>query len=203
MVWARVVRRPSVADRPRILQDIPVLATDRLILRPWRDDDLPAFRAMGADPRVMAYFPALLSADESDQLAGRIRARMAERGFGLWAIEVPDQVPFAGFCGLNIPDYDLPCGPCVEIGWRLAAPCWSKGWATEAARAALMFGFAQLGLREIVSFTAATNRRSARVMERIGMVHDEAGDFEHPLVPPGHPLRPHVLYRRRAGNSVP
>lgn len=146
----------------------------------------------------MAYFPALLSPEESDALADRIRTRMAERGFGLWAVEIPGTVPFAGFCGLNIPDYELPFAPCVEIGWRFAVECWGNGWATEAARAVLLFGFTQLALTEIVAFTAAANRRSVRVMERIGMVRDAGGDFDHPLVPPGHPLRHHLLYRVRA-----
>ena len=170
------------------------LRTERLLLRPWRDDDLGGFRAMGADPRVMECFPAPLTAEQSDQLAARIRARMERNGYGLWAIEAPGEAAFAGFCGLNIPEYDLPFGSCVEIAWRLAGPWWGRGWASEAARAALSFGFTQLGLAEIVAFTATTNRRSIAVMERLGMKRDPARDFDHPLVADGHRLKRHVLY---------
>ena len=144
----------------------------------------------------MAYFPAPLSRHESDVLVTRIEAHFAEHGFGLWAVEIPHVVPFAGFIGLAIPRFTAHFTPCVEIGWRLAAAHWGQGYATEGARAVLRFGFETLGLNEIVSFTLPANHRSRRVMERIGMHHNLADDFDHPALPEGHPLRRHVLYRR-------
>jgi RimJ/RimL family protein N-acetyltransferase len=170
------------------------LDTPRLRLRRWRDADLAPFAALNADPAVMEFFPSALSRGESDALAARIRASMAERGWGLWAVEVPGVSPFIGFVGLDVPGPHVPVSPCVEIGWRIATEHWGKGFASEAARAALAVGFERLALAEIVSFTAAANRRSRAVMERIGMRF--AGEtFEHPNVPVGSPLRSHVVYR--------
>jgi ribosomal-protein-alanine N-acetyltransferase len=174
---------------------IPTLTTPRLLLRPWRDDDLSAFAALNADSRVMEFFPKLLSATESDELAAGIRANCESRGFGLWAVEILGGAAFIGFVGLSVPRFEAHFTPCVEIGWRLAYDHWNNGYATEAARAAARFAFEQLGLNEIVSFTVPENIRSRRVMERLGMAHDPADDFEHPVLPPGHRLRPHVLYR--------
>jgi RimJ/RimL family protein N-acetyltransferase len=171
------------------------IRTQRLILRPWRDDDLAPFAAMNADPRVMEFFPAPLSRDESDASAGRIRAHFDAHGFGLWAIEVPGRSSFIGFTGLMPPRFEAHFTPAIEIGWRLAFEHWGQGYATEAARAVLAHGFETLGLAEIVSFTAVGNVRSRQVMEKIGMRHDARGDFDHPLIAEGHPLRPHVLYR--------
>jgi RimJ/RimL family protein N-acetyltransferase len=147
----------------------------------------------------MQYLPAALSRDESDMLVARIEAHFDRHGFGLWAVEIPDVAPFAGFIGLSIPGFDAPFTPCVEIGWRLAAEHWGRGYATEGALAVLAFGFETLKLDEIVSFTVPDNLRSRRVMERMGMVHDPADDFDHPVLPEGHRLRRHVLYRIGAG----
>ena len=171
------------------------LETERLILRRWRPEDLEPFAAINADPRVVEHFPGALSREESDALAARIEAHFAAHGFAQWAVEVRGLVPFAGFIGLSVPQFEAHFTPCVEIGWRLAATCWGSGYATEGASAALAFGFEALGLAEIVSFTVPANVRSRRVMEKLGMRHDPAGDFEHPLLPPGHRLRRHVLYR--------
>ena len=178
----------------------PVLTTERLILRPWRDKDLGPFAAMNADPEVMRHFPVTLSRTESDAMVGRVRLHFATRGFGLWAVEIPGVTPFAGFVGLSVPRFEAPFMPCVEIGWRLATDCWGKGFATEGARAALAFGFGTLKLAEIVSFTVVANQPSRRVMERLGMGHDPADDFDHPSIAEGHPMRRHVLYRLRAAN---
>ena len=175
----------------------PTLRTARLILRPWRDEDLAPFAALNADPAVMEHFPAPLSRAESDAFAAQVRREMDERGFGLWAVEAPGVAPFVGFTGLAVPRFDAHFTPCVEIGWRLAHAHWGRGYAPEAARAVLEHGFQQLGLDEIVSFTAAGNLRSRRVMEKLGMTHDPADDFDHPSLAPGHPLRRHVLYRVR------
>lgn len=161
----------------------PVLKTERLLLRPWCDEDLAPFAAMNADPEGMRYFPATLSHAESDALAGRILEGFAARGFGNWAVEVPGVTPFVGFVGLSVPRFEAPFMPCVEIGWRLARACWGKGYATEAARAALAFGFGNLKLPEIVSFTVVANLPSRRVMERLGMRHDPSGDLTTPRSP--------------------
>jgi len=173
----------------------PTLATARLRLRPWRDDDLAPFAALNADPRVMEFFPAALDRAQSDALAARIRAHLGERGFGLWAVEVSGVAPFAGFVGLSVPRFEAHFTPCVEIGWRLAREHWGRGYATEGAVAALAFGFRDLGLTEIVSFTAPANQPSRRVMSRLGMTRDPRDDFDHPALPAGHALRRHVLYR--------
>ncbi|HEY0035146.1 MAG TPA: GNAT family N-acetyltransferase [Longimicrobium sp.] len=177
---------------------VPTLTTARLVLRPWRDDDLAPFAALNADPRVMEFFPAVLSCAESDGLAARIGQHMETHGFGLWAVEVPRVAPFIGFVGLMTVSPALPFAPAVEVGWRLAREHWGRGYATEAARAAVEFGFGVLGLGEIVSFTTERNGPSRAVMERLGMTHSPAEDFEHPSIPAGHPLQPHVLYRLRA-----
>src|SRR5215218_7885308 len=173
------------------------LTTPRLILRPWRDSDLPAFAALNADPRVMAFFPKCLTRDESDAAVAYHRAHFDRHGFGRWAVEAPGMASFVGAVGLVVPDQDLPFNPCVEIGWRLAAEFWGRGYATEAARAAMDFGFRERGLPEIVSFTVAGHARSRAVMERLGMTHRPEDDYDRPGLPDGHPHRRHVLYRLR------
>jgi ribosomal-protein-alanine N-acetyltransferase len=164
-------------------------------LRLWRPDDRIPFAALNADPKVMEHFPSTLTRGASDALADRIERHFVEHGFGLWAIEVLGVAPFVGFVGLSIPEFATPFGPCVEVGWRLSAKHWNRGYATEGALAALTFGFETLGLQEIVSFTVSANAPSRRVMEKIGMVRDPDGDFDHPGLPESHPLRRHVLYR--------
>ena len=146
-------------------------ASNQAIASPAMDpaDRIP-FAAMNADPSVMRYLPAALSPDESDALIARIEAHFDRHGFGLWAVEIPEVAPFAGFIGLSIPGFEAPFTPCVEIGWRLAAGHWGRGYATEGARAVLAFGFETLELDEIVSMTVPDNLRSRAVMERIGMV---------------------------------
>jgi RimJ/RimL family protein N-acetyltransferase len=172
-----------------------VLTTARLVLRPWRDPDREAFALLNDDPTVMELLPRRLSRDESDALAARIQADIEERGWGLWAVEIAGQAPFIGFVGLSVPSFDAHFTPCIEIAWRLAAQYWGNGYASEAARASLRFAFGELQLRQVVAFTVPLNRRSIRVMERIGMTRDTGGDFEHPKLTPSHPLRLHVLYR--------
>ena len=173
------------------------LRTERLVLRDWRDSDLDAFAAMNADARVMEFMPACLARTESDSLAARVRSTLAAHGFGLWAVEVRRGAPFIGFVGLSVPLFAAPFTPCTEIGWRLAHASWGNGYATEAARAVLAYGFERLGLDEILAFTAAGNTRSRAVMDRLGMEHSPRDDFEHPSLAEGHPLRHHVLYRAR------
>ncbi len=171
------------------------LTTDRLLMRQWRDSDREPFAAMNADPAVMEHFPALQTREQSDALIDRNSPEIEGRGWGLWALEVRDTGEFIGFTGLSVPSFEAHFMPAVEIGWRLAKEAWGNGYATEAARAALAHGFGPAGLGEIVSFTTTTNLPSQRVMQRIGMTHDEAGDFDHVRLPDGHRLQRHVLYR--------
>ena len=178
-------------------QQPQTLLTARLRLRPWQPADWPAFAALTADAEVMRHFPAPLSTAQSDALADELNRRIACQGWGFWAVEHLDTRQFIGFVGLNIPSADLPCSPCVEIGWRLARRWWGQGLASEAARAALEFAFTRLQLPEVVAFTAEGNMRSQAVMQRLGMQRDTA-TFEHPALPAGHPLRTHVLYRLAA-----
>lgn len=179
------------------------LRTPRLVLRQWRDADLEPFAALNADPEVMRHFPAPLTRHESDALAERERMLIAERGWGRWAVELLDSGAFIGFVGLAEPRFDAHFTPAVEVGWRLAREHWGSGHASDGARAAIAFAFDDLGLGEIVSFATVGNDRSRRVMERIGMSYDAADDFEHPALPPGDPLRPHVLYRLRRPSESP
>jgi RimJ/RimL family protein N-acetyltransferase len=171
------------------------LKTARLLLRRWRETDHVPFAALNADPVVMEYFPARLSRAESDDLIARIEAGFATHGYGLWALEVRATGEFVGFTGLAVPSFNAHFTPAAEVGWRLARSAWGKGYATEAGLASVAFGFRDVGLDEIVSFTSATNVRSRAVMKRIGMTHDPADDFDHPETEKTDPLRPHVLYR--------
>lgn len=178
---------------------VPTIRTPRLLLREWRDEDLPAFAAMNADPVVMEFFPGPLDRGMSDAFAARIREHFDRHGFGLWALEAVGVAEFLGFVGLSVPRFEARFTPCVEVGWRLARAYWGRGYATEAAGACLDFGFDRLGLAEVVSFTVPANVRSRAVMERLGMTHSPADDFDHPSLPDGHPLRRHVLYRSTPG----
>ena len=171
------------------------LRTDRVRLRRWIPADREPFAALNANPAVMEYLPTTLTREESDALAARIEAHFDRHGFGLWAVEIPNVTRFAGYVGLSVPGFIAHFTPCVEIGWRLAAEHWGRGYATESARAVLMFGFRNLGLSEIVSFTVPGNLPSRRVMEQIGMAHNSADDFDYPALLEGHPHRRQVLYR--------
>jgi RimJ/RimL family protein N-acetyltransferase len=174
----------------------PTLRSKRLLLRRWREQDREPFAALNGDPLVMEHFPATLSRTESDELIERIEGSFREHGYGAWAVELPGTVALAGFVGLwPQNNLDLAFAPAVEIGWRLSRACWGQGIATEAATAALAFGFGELGLDQIVSFTTVGNRLSRAVMERLGMHRDPAEDFLHPALAEDDPLAPHVLYR--------
>lgn len=173
------------------------IETERLILRPWRQSDFAPFAALNADPQVMEHFPAPLSRADSDALALRIKERIETEGLGFLAVEVKGGPEFIGMVGPSVPPYgaQLPCGPCTEVGWRLSRAAWGKGYASEAAAASLDFAFGALGREEVVAFTAVQNERSQAVMRRIGMTRDESSDFDHPLLPDGHRLLRHALYR--------
>ena len=172
------------------------LLTQRLWLRPWRDDDAEPFALMNADPEVMKHYPACLNRSESDAQMARIRQHISTNGWGLWAVEIPDVIPFIGYCGLLPVSFAAPFTPAIEIGWRLAQPYWGQGYAFEAASAVMNFGFERLTLNEIVSFTIPANVRSWRLMQRLSMTRNQTDDFEHPKLPEGHPMRPHILYRK-------
>jgi RimJ/RimL family protein N-acetyltransferase len=178
------------------------LESQRLLLRRWRKADREPFARMNADTRVMEFFPATLTREESDALVDRIEAHFAEYGFGLWAAELKDGGEFIGYLGLAVPRFQAAFTPCVEIGWRLGQAHWGKGLATEGAGVVVSHAFRVLGLRELVSFTAETNLRSRRVMDRLGMKRDQAEDFDHPSIDEGHRLRRHVLYRLRRAEWI-
>jgi len=150
----------------------------------------------------MRHFLRPLSRDESDAMVGRIETRFDEKGYGLWAVERKADHDFLGFIGLSWQTFEAPFTPCTEVGWRLARHGWGRGYATEGAREALRFGFEECGLEEIFSFTSKGNLSSRHVMEKIGLHHADADDFEYPNMPVGHPLRPHVLYRLRREEYV-
>ncbi|HYC97758.1 GNAT family N-acetyltransferase [Brevundimonas sp.] len=184
-----------MGERPDIaFAEAPVLETARLRLRPWRSGDPGAFAALNADARVMRYFPGLMSAAESDALTASIQDRFRAWGFGFWAVET-DALPFAGFIGLSRPAYEAPFLPAVEVGWRLDPRCWGQGLATEGARAAMAFGFGRHGLDQIIAVAPRANTPSIRVMERLGMTADAAGDFDHPALTAHPDLRRCALHR--------
>ena len=171
------------------------IRTDRLLLRQWRDEDLPHLVAMNREPSVMEFVGPILSDDQSKAMMERSRQSWNERGYGRFAVEVPGVADVIGFIGLAATRFESHFTPCVEIGWRLSSRYWGHGYATEGAKAVMDHAIRVLGLSEIVSFTAAANLRSRRVMEKIGLRRDPTDDFEHPNFSPGDPLKPCVLYR--------
>lgn len=178
------------------------LETQRLWLRGWVDADREPFAALCADPEVMRYFPETLARQKADELIDRCLAAQVLNGFSLAPVELKETGEFIGFVGLSRPACakPLPFDPCVEIGWRLNRAAWGKGYASEAARAWLRFGFETEGLAEIVAFTIPANKASQKVMQRIGMARDATGNFLHPNLAPEHPMAEHVLYRIGSGD---
>ncbi len=181
------------------------LRTPRLLLREWRDDDVEAFAAMSADPAVMRYLTPFPHRAAVDDWIATARAHWAAHGFGQWAVEIPGEASFIGAVGISYVRFALPFAPAIEAAWRLATPYWGRGYAYEAARAAIEDGFFRLGLPELVAYTVPVNRASWRLMERLGMRRDPAEDFDfvHPRLPEGHLLRRHVLYRLRRPERRP
>lgn len=161
-------------------------------MRRWRESDREPFADLNADPRTMVYFPELLDRAASDALVDRIERNFDLLGYGLWALETAETGQFIGFTGLSPMPADVPGAGGTEVGWRLTRHAWHRGYATEAARAALDVAFGGAGLTEIWSMTAVLNEPSQAVMRRLGM--REVARFEHPRVPEGHRLRPHVTY---------
>jgi RimJ/RimL family protein N-acetyltransferase/GNAT superfamily N-acetyltransferase len=185
---------PAAFPSPPAVPGAIEFDTERLKLRIWQDQHRADFAAMNADPAVMRYFPALLTAEQSNAGIDIWIQQFAQSGWSNWAVERQDSGEFIGFIGLSVPRRLLPFSPCVEIGWRLKQSAWGRGYATEGAMACLRVGFEQIGLDEIVSFTTLSNHRSIAVMERIGM-RDTRANFEHPAVPEQSALRAHCLYK--------
>ncbi len=169
------------------------IETERLLLREWQTADEAAYIEMNQDAAVMEFFPSLFTTEQSLQHIQRISKLIDKAGYGFFAVERKEDNAFIGFTGLSHPGFDAFFMPCVEMGWRLHRNYWHQGYATEAARACLVFGFEKIGLREIYSFTAASNSRSENVMKKIGM--RKAAEFDHPLIEKGHPLQKHILYK--------
>ena len=184
-----------------------ILTTDRLILRTWKASDLPLMTAISSDPLVMEHFPAIQDITATQALIDQISQHYEQFGYAPYAVETKDTHEFIGFVGLNHPPFNIPnfqpvALPIVEIGWRLSSQHWSKGYATEAAKAVLHYAFTELNLSEIISFTVVANIKSRRVMQKIGLHHAEADDFDHPNLDENSPLRRHVLYRLTRNNSL-
>lgn len=175
-----------------------MLNTSRLLLRRWESKDLDSFARMNADPRVMEFFPKLLSREEVAQMIVRIEKHIEEKGFGLWAAELKETGECVGFIGIQVPAFETHFTPCVEIGWRLAHEVWGKGLAVEGARCVLEDAFGRLKMKEILALASKINLRSRRVMEKLGMHYVPEYDFEHPKLVEGSPIRAHVTYRIRS-----
>lgn len=176
---------------------MPTFESDRLLLRGWREDDVPHWVAMGADSRVMRFFPGTYEAERATTMARAFRDRLEADGYGWWVLEAKDVSPFVGVIALQPVPFEAAFTPALEVGWRLKPEYWGRGYATEGAALALRFGFDVLDLDEIVAMTAAVNLPSQRVMQRLGMTRDARDDFDHPRLDDAHPLRRHVLYRLR------
>jgi len=174
------------------------LETDRLILRQWKDSDLPLFYKLNSNPKTMEYFPSILTKDQSNEYAFKIQKELKEKPYGIWAVELKDNSRFIGCIGLHYQDFKAHFTPCIEIGWRLDLSFWGKGYATEGAKCALDYAHNALKIKEVVAFTAKCNFRSIRVMEKLKMTYDKKDDFLHPKVPKESPLSLHVLYRSKS-----
>ena len=173
---------------------INTIETERLYLRQWQASDFAPFAEMNANPKVMAYFPKLLTTSMSNTIAKKCQSLIDDNGWGFWAVSLKETDAFIGMVGLNNANADMPFSPAVEIAWRLDNDYWGLGYATEAARASLNFAFVELGIEEVVSFTAVINKRSQLVMERLGMTNTQE-NFYHPMINPNHRLAEHVLYK--------
>jgi RimJ/RimL family protein N-acetyltransferase len=175
---------------------VNIIETDRLILRTWRTDDAEPFFHINQDPKVLEFVPGPMTRERVQEIITYITEHQKQHGYSMWATELKASGEFMGWVGLNYVDWpDIHFTPAVEVGWRLGSRFWGKGYAPEAAKAALHYGFNDCGLEEIISFTVPENQRSRRVMEKIGMTQDMEANFSHPQFPADHRLSTHVLYR--------
>ena len=172
-----------------------MIETNRLILRTWNANDLQPMLAINQDPKVMEYFPSIQDLEMTKNFIDKVTAHFENHGYSLYATVRKDTNEFIGFIGLLITDFESHFTPATEIGWRLSSNHWGHGLATEGAKAVLDYAFRELNIPEIVSFTAAGNSKSIRVMQKIGLQHNERGDFDHPKLDDTSPLKRHVLYR--------
>ncbi|MDP1609085.1 MAG: GNAT family N-acetyltransferase [Chlamydiales bacterium] len=173
------------------------IKTKRLILRPWRNEDLDSLSRLNTDPRVMEYLFSPLTREESSARLEVYTKHIHDHGWGLWAVSVPGVSDFIGWIGLWPIGFETHFTPAIEVGWRLLPEFWGQGYATEGAKASIQYGFDTLKLEEIVSITVSANVRSIRVMEKLDMHRDPKDDFDHPKVQEGHSLRRNILYRIR------
>lgn len=170
-----------------------ILQTPRLGLRTWKESDLDPFAQLNANPKTMQFYPSTLDRTASQKMLLRIQKQYQEFGFSVYAVDLLEQQQFIGYIGFMRPTFESYFTPCVEIGWRLDPKVWNQGLATEGALACLNYGFEQLKFKEIYSFTAAINKPSERVMQKIGL--QKIDSFEHPLLDKNSPLALHVLYK--------
>jgi RimJ/RimL family protein N-acetyltransferase len=177
------------------------LLASRLKLRRWKKSDRAPFARLNASSNVMRYFPKLLTVDESNAVVDRIIQHFTNHEFGLWALELLESDEFIGFVGLQRVVMTTHFTPCVEVGWRLLDGFWGHGYAVEAAQAAMIDGFTRLKLPEIVAMTSLLNTPSIRVMQKLGMIRDEADDFDHPNIAANSELCRHLLYRLKANEA--
>ncbi len=173
----------------------PIIKTERLILRPWRESDQLPFSLINKDPKVMEFIPIPISREQSDAMIKSYEEEWDQRNYGRWALELPGVDDLIGYVGLHYTDFKSDFTPCIEIGWRLASAHWGKGYASEAAKAALDYGFNKLNQKEFFAFTYKGNMNSRKLMERLGMTYDPTLDFENPGLPEGHPMGSYVVYR--------
>lgn len=175
-----------------------IIETERLILRTWKKEDAETYFQINQDPMVTEFLPKALTMEQVNDFILSVNQHQTKHGYTLWAAELKETGELMGFIGLNYTDWESHFTPAVELGWRLGSPYWGKGFATEGAKASLAYGFKQCDLKEIVSFTVPGNVRSIRVMQKIGLIRDLNGDFEHPKLSISHPLSKHVLHRLTA-----
>ncbi|HEX4693418.1 GNAT family N-acetyltransferase [Sphingomonas sp.] len=172
-----------------------MIETERLILRGWLDSDVAPFHAMGNDADVMRFLGPPMSLAGAEEARARMDALLAKHGYCFWAIERKADGEFLGFCGIKPGPADTPIADEIEIGWRLRRDAWGQGYAREAAEAAIAWTWANTDAPEIAAITVTANANSWGLMERLGMARDPAGDFDHPAVPDGDPLKRHITYR--------
>ena len=170
-----------------------LFTSERLGFRNWVMEDLSEFSEINQDDNVMEYFPAKLSKDETKQFIIRLQDHYKEFGHNFYAVELLTNKELIGFIGLADTRMNLDFTPCKEIGWRLKRSTWNKGLATEGAKRVLEYGFNDLNINEIVSFTAKVNLKSEHIMKKIGMT--KVKEFVHPKIDANHVLNPHVLYK--------